>query len=177
MLEKLKYPIGKLNLPEKITSSNVQKWISIIENHPDKLSNLVQNLDDSQLDTQYRPEGWTIRQVIHHLADSHHNIYTRFKWTLTEEKPTIKAYYEERWAELFDSKTAPIQLSLNHLKAVHAKWVYLLKGLSEKDLDKTFIHPEGNKIVSLKENISIYAWHCEHHYEHINQLIIRKNWK
>lgn len=177
MLEKLKYPIGKLNIPKNITSTDIQKWIEIIDSHPDKLSELVKNLDDTQLDTQYRPEGWTVRQVIHHLADSHHNSYTRFKWTLTEEKPTIKAYYEERWAELFDSKTAPIQLSLNHLKAVHAKWVFLLKGLSEKDLDKTFIHPEGNKIVSLKENIGIYAWHCEHHYEHINQLMIRKNWK
>ncbi len=177
MLEKLKYPIGKLEIPENIDEENIQNWISIIENHPKKLSKLVQNLDVNQLDTQYRPEGWTIRQVIHHLSDSHHNSYTRFKWTLTEDKPIIKTYYEERWAELFDGKTAPINLSLNNLTALHAKWVYLLKGLSNKDLDKTFIHPDGNEEVTLKENIGIYAWHCEHHYEHINQLLIRKNWK
>ena len=177
MLEKLKYPIGKFEIPKNIDKANIQNWISIIENHPKKLSKLVQNLDDNQLDTQYRPEGWTIRQVIHHLSDSHHNSYTRFKWTLTEDKPIIKVYYEERWAELFDGKTAPINLSLNNLTALHAKWVYLLKGLSNKDLDKTFIHPDGNEEITLKENIGIYAWHCEHHYEHINQLLIRKNWK
>ena len=177
MLEKLKYPIGKTNIPENITETIIQDWISTIENHPKKLSKLVQVLDDNQLDTQYRPKGWTIRQVIHHLSDSHHNSYTRFKWTLTENKPTIKVYFEERWAELFDGKTAPISLSINNLTALHAKWVYLLKGLSNKDLDKTFIHPDGNEEVSLKENIGIYAWHCEHHYEHINQLLIRKNWK
>ena len=177
MLEKLKYPIGKTNIPKNITETIIQNWISTIENHPKKLSKLVQELDDNQLDTQYRPKGWTIRQVIHHLSDSHHNSYTRFKWTLTENKPTIKVYFEERWAELFDGKTAPISLSINNLTALHAKWVYLLKGLSNKDLDKTFIHPDGNEEVSLKENIGIYAWHCEHHYEHINQLLIRKNWK
>ena len=177
MLEKLKYPIGKPNIPENMSKENIESWISIIENHPKKLSKLVKNLDNNQLDTQYRPEGWTIRQVVHHLSDSHHNSYTRFKWTLTEDKPIIKVYYEERWAELFDSKTAPINLSLNNLTALHAKWIFLLKGLSFKELDKTFIHPDGNEEVSLKENIGIYAWHCDHHYEHINQLLIRKNWK
>jgi hypothetical protein len=177
MLEKLKYPIGKVNIPKNITEAVIATWVSTIENHPRKLAKLVQDLDNNQLDTQYRPEGWTIRQVIHHLSDSHHNSYTRFKWTLTEEKPIIKAYYEERWAELFDGKTAPIELSLNNLTALHAKWVFLLKGLSFKDLDKIFIHPSANEEVSLKENIGIYAWHCEHHYEHINQLLIRKNWK
>ncbi|MCF6280306.1 MAG: putative metal-dependent hydrolase [Flavobacteriaceae bacterium] len=177
MLEKLKYPIGKVKITKDITKDDIDNWISIIEKHPNKLSKLVLTLDNNQLDTQYRPEGWTIRQVIHHLSDSHHNSYTRFKWTLTEDKPIIKVYYEERWAELFDSKTAPINLSLNNLTALHAKWVFLLKGLSFKELDKVFIHPDGNEEVTLKENIGIYAWHCEHHYEHINQLLIRKNWK
>lgn len=176
-LEKLKYPIGKTNIPENIEANHVQKWIHIIEEHPAKLENLVQHLTEEQLDTPYRDGGWTVRQVIHHLYDSHHNSYTRFKWTLTEDKPTIKAYFEDRWAELFDYKTAPISLSINSLKALHAKWTYFLKGLSMQDLESTFIHPEGNETVSLKENIGIYAWHCEHHYEHINQLLIRKNWK
>lgn len=177
MLNEFKYPIGKLSIPQKITKSDIDNWISIIENHPKKLLQLVQNLNDNQLDTQYRPEGWTIRQVIHHLSDSHHNSYTRFKWTLTEDKPIIKTYYEARWAELFDGKTAPISLSLNNLTALHAKWVFFLKGLSSKDLSKIFIHPDGNEEITLKENIGIYAWHCEHHYEHINQLMIRKGWK
>lgn len=173
----LKYPIGIASIPKDITPDDINKWISTIETLPVKLKQLVTNLTEKQLDTTYRQDGWTIRQVIHHLSDSHHNSYTRFKWALTEDKPIIKVYFEERWAELSDSKTAPISLSLNNLIALHAKWVYLLKGLSEEQLTKSFIHPDGNEEVSLGENIGIYAWHCEHHYEHINQLMIRKGWK
>ena len=173
----LRYPIGIASIPSEITLDELNKWIVTIENLPLKLEKLVANLTDEQLDTTYRPNGWTIRQVIHHLSDSHHNSYTRFKWTLTEDKPIIKAYYEERWAELFDSRSAPINLSLNYLKALHAKWVYLLKGLTDEQLNRSFIHPEGNEELSLKKIIGIYAWHSEHHYEHINQLMIRKGWK
>lgn len=176
MLEKLKYPIGKLEIPTNINNKNIEDWISIIEHFPNRLENLVQHLSEEQLDTTYRENGWTIRQVIHHCYDSHHNSYTRFKWTLTEDKPIIKAYYEERWAELFDSKSAPISLSLHAIKALHAKWVYLLKGLSEENLAAFFIHPSGNEEVTLKKNIGIYAWHCNHHFAHIQQLMIRKNW-
>lgn len=175
-MDKLKYPIGKPNIPTKISSELLTEWITTLELFPEKLKNLVGSLSEKQLDTPYRDKGWTIRQVIHHCADSHHNSYTRFKWTLTEDKPVIKAYFEDRWAELFDSKTAPIQLSLDALKALHAKWVYFLKGLTEEDLNKYFIHPDGNEKVNLKENIGIYAWHCNHHYAHIEQLLIRKNW-
>jgi len=175
-MDKLKYPIGKPNIPTKISSELLTEWITTLELFPEKLKNLVSSLSEKQLDTPYRDKGWTIRQVIHHCADSHHNSYTRFKWTLTEDKPVIKAYFEDRWAELFDSKTAPIQLSLDALKALHAKWVYFLKGLTEEDLNKCFIHPDGNEKVSLKENIGVYAWHCNHHYAHIEQLLIRKNW-
>ncbi|REE82021.1 DinB family protein [Lutibacter oceani] len=176
MLEKLKYPIGKLTIPTSITNKTIEEWILVIENFPVKLENLVKNLSDSQLDTVYRENGWTIKQVIHHCADSHINSYIRFKWSLTENTPLIKAYYEDKWAELFDSKSAPISLSLNQLKALHEKWVFLLKGLSINDLQKEFIHPEGNKSVSLAENIGIYAWHCNHHYAHINNLIVTKGW-
>lgn len=175
-LEHLKYPIGKVSIPVPISSNQVKEWVKILEEFPGKITGLVKNLDDKQLDTPYRPEGWTIRQVVHHLADSHHNSYTRFKWTLTEDKPTIKAYFEERWAELHDSKSAPILLSLNALATTHAKLVYLLKGLSQDDLESIFIHPDGNEEVSLKENIGIYAWHSQHHYAHIENLIIRKGW-
>lgn len=173
-LNKLKYPIGKTTIPSEISKQNIDEWIDVIEEFPSKLIALVKNLSKEQLDTPYRKDGWTIRQVIHHCYDSHHNSYTRFKWTLTEDKPVIKAYFEDRWAALFDTKSAPTQLSLDSLKALHAKWVYLLKGLSDDDLNKTFIHPEGNEEVSLKENIGIYAWHCNHHFAHIEQLLIRK---
>jgi len=176
MLKELKYPIGKPILPDKITALDIEAWINILEEFPKKLSNLVKNLTDKQLDTTYRKDGWTIRQVIHHLADSHHNSYTRFKWALTENKPIIKVYFEDRWAELFDSKTSPILFSLNSLTALHTKWVYLLKGLSKSDLKKVFIHPEGNEEVSLVQNIGIYAWHCRHHFAHIENLLKKNDW-
>lgn len=175
-MEHLKYPIGTPNIPKEITAIHIKNWIQTIENFPLELSNLVNNLTEDQLDTPYRDGGWTIRQVIHHCSDSHHNSYTRFKWTLTEDKPIIKAYYEDKWAELFDSASGPIQLSLNTLTALHAKWIYFLKGLTESDLNKSFIHPDGNEEVTLKENIGIYAWHCKHHYAHIEHLMKRKKW-
>lgn len=176
MLEHLKYPIGQPDIPTSITDKQIKEWISIIEDFPSKLNELVKNLSDTQLDTKYRENGWTIRQVIHHCADSHQNSYIRFKWTLTEDKPVIKAYYEDRWAELFDSASAPIQLSLNVLKALHEKWGYLLKRLPKNDLEKEFTHPETNKGISLANNIGIYAWHCNHHFAHIFNLMQAKKW-
>jgi radical SAM superfamily enzyme YgiQ (UPF0313 family) len=175
-LLKLKYPIGQFDCPHTISSDHIESWISILEYFPNRLENLVKDLTNDQLDTQYRPDGWTIRQVIHHLSDSHHHSYTRFKWALTEDKPVIKAYYEERWAELFDSKKAPIDMSLLHLKAIHAKLVYLLKGLSEDHLNKCFVYPETQSDVVLKKNTGIYAWHSNHHYSHIENLMKRNNW-
>jgi hypothetical protein len=176
VLEKLKYPIGKTVIPTKITNIHLINWIDTIKQFPLKLENLVVNLSEEQLETPYRENGWTIRQVVHHCYDSHHNSYTRFKWTLTEDTPIIKVYHEDLWAKLFDTKSAPISLSIDGLKALHAKWVYLLNGLSENDLNSIFIHPSGNEEVSLKENIGIYAWHCNHHFAHIEQLMIRMNW-
>ncbi|WP_435416324.1 YfiT family bacillithiol transferase [Polaribacter aestuariivivens] len=176
-LEQLKYPIGKTIIPKEISKRNIEEWISVLEKFPQELEFLTKNLSENQLDTPYRENGWTIRQVIHHCYDSHHNSYTRFKWALTEDEPIIKAYFEERWAELPDSKAAPIFLSIDGLKALHSKWVYLLKNVSDKDLAKKFIHPSNNKKTSLKENICIYAWHCNHHFAHIEQLLIRKGWK
>ncbi|GGK17283.1 putative metal-dependent hydrolase [Yeosuana aromativorans] len=175
-LELLKYPIGKFDCPQNINSGHIEGWISILEHFPNRLEQLVKDLNAEQLDTVYRPGGWTVRQVVHHVSDSHHHSYARFKWALTEDKPVIKAYYEDRWAELFDSRTAPIDMSILHLKAIHFKLVYLLKGLSDADLNKTFIHPETNKEVLLKQNIGIYAWHCNHHYTHIENLLKRNQW-
>lgn len=175
-LEKLRFPIGPFHCPENISPQHIQEWISILEYFPNRLEKLVASLNDEQLDTAYRLEGWTIRQVIHHLADSHHHSYIRFKWALTEDKPVIKYYYEQLWAELDDAKTAPIEMSINHLKAIHAKLVYVLKSLSDADLNKSFIHPEHNEEVPLKKNVGIYAWHSNHHFAHIENVMTRKGW-
>ncbi len=175
-LEFLRYPIGHFNCPETITQHHLDSWIDILDSFPGNLERIVSNLSQEQLDTPYREGGWTVRQVVHHVADSHHHSYIRFKWALTEDKPVIKYYYEQLWAELDDAKTAPIDLSLKHLSAIHAKLVYLLKGLSSEQLNKSFIHPEHNEEVVLKKNVGIYAWHSEHHYAHIKNLLDRKGW-
>lgn len=175
-LEFLRYPIGKPAIPEEITNQLLIEWIDILEKTPENLKRLVSKLSETQLDTPYRPEGWTIRQVVHHMADSHHNSYIRFKWGLTEDSPVIKAYNEKAWANLFDTKSAPIELSLAHLSAVHAKLVYLLKGLTSEDLKRTFEHPESGDITRLDENVGRYAWHSQHHLAHIENLLKRNSW-
>lgn len=175
-LEDLKYPIGKYIIPNSITTEKLAGWISILEELPQKFTDLTSSMNDEQLDTPYRPEGWTVRQVVHHVSDSHHHSYIRFKWGLTENNPVIKPYLEQEWANLFDTRTAPIQMSLNHLKAVHFKLVYLLRGLSEEQLNRTFTHPDGNEVTTLKENIGRYVWHGSHHYAHIANLVKRKGW-
>ncbi len=163
----LRYPIGKFECPGTITPEHISKWISDIEKLPSKISDLVSDFSRGQLETPYRDGGWTARQVIHHIHDSHHHGYIRFKWAMTEEKPLIKAYNEQLWAELFDTKSAPVSLSLDLIKALHAKWVFFLKGLSPIDLKREFIHPEGNITISLAEDIGIYAWHGNHHLAHL----------
>lgn len=175
-LEKLKYPIGKYEIPNPIADTQVKDWITILEELPQKFEGLTASLTDSQLDTPYRPGGWSVRQVVHHVSDSHHHSYIRFKWALTEENPVIKPYLEKEWANLFDTRTAPIEMSLKHLKAVHFKLVYLLRGLSEDQLNRKFTHPEGNTESTLKENIGRYAWHGTHHLAHVENVIKRENW-
>lgn len=175
-LEELRYPIGKFEVPSSISEEQISEWINVLENYPNKLELLVKELTTTQLETPYRPGGWTVRQVIHHVADSHHHSYIRFKWALTEENPTIKPYFEKEWAKLFDTQTAPIELSLNHLSAVHAKLVYLLKGLSSLDLKRSFVHPENKESTTLEENIGRYVWHGNHHYNHIKNLLQREGW-
>ena len=175
-INKLQYPIGHFIYPDQVTQGIVSKWIRILEELPVTLENLVKHLSDEQLETPYRPGGWTVRQLVHHIADSHHHSYTRFKWALTEDEPLIKAYEEKEWSSLFDAKTAPIELSLFYLKALHAKMVFLLCGLSSEDLDKCYVHPDGNTKVTVKENIGKYAWHSQHHCAHIQGLLGRKEW-
>ncbi|MGJ8659735.1 MAG: YfiT family bacillithiol transferase [Cellulophaga fucicola] len=175
-LDSLKYPIGHFSCPKEISKEQLHNWILILENFPKKLQDLVVNLNDTQLNTPYRPEGWSVRQLIHHIADSHHHSYTRFKWSLTEDKPVIKAYEEKDWAMLTDATTAPIVLSLNYITALHAKMVYLLKLLSVEQLQLEFIHPADSSKVSVAENIGRYAWHSNHHYGHIENLCKREGW-
>lgn len=174
-LERLKYPIGQFECPKHITETHIKEWIAVLETLPNRLEELVNHLNDEQLNTPYRPEGWTIREVVHHISDSHHHSYIRFKWAMTENKPTIKAYNEQAWANQFDYK-APIEHSLLHIKAIHTKLVYYLKGLTIEDLERSFIHPETNNTVVLKENIGIYAWHSNHHYAHIETVVKQKGW-
>lgn len=175
-LEKLKYPIGQFECPEQINEKHIVAWINVLETFPIRFEALVKHLTKEQLDTPYRPGGWTIRQTVHHVSDSHHHCYIRFKWALTENTPLIKAYNEADWARIHDSKTAPIQMSLEHIKAIHYKLVYLLKGLSKEDLKREFKHPETNSNISLDYNIGNYAWHSSHHYAHIENVLKHKGW-
>jgi len=166
-LDQLKYPIGKFEQPAIIDQKQIENWISIIETFPEQLSAEVINLDLKDLEKQYRPGGWTIRQVVNHCADSHMNSVIRFKLALTEDTPTIKPYEEARWAELSDSRDFPIESALKMLEGLHERWAHLLKSLSHQDLEKQFIHPDNDALISLKTNIGIYAWHCEHHLAHV----------
>lgn len=174
-LESLKYPIGRNRVEEAADKASVNKCIKEIETLPKKLKAAANGLNTRQLNTPYRPEGWTVRQVIHHIADSHMNAYIRFKLALTEDKPIIKPYDEKLWAELPDTNSVDIQVSLDLIKTLHTRWSALLKQLNDKDLSKEFIHPEsGTK--NLKETICHYAWHGNHHLAHITSLKQRMNW-
>lgn len=175
-LEKLKHPIGQHEKPALITQELMQSFIQKIAAFPENLKKAVIHLSDEQLDTPYRPDGWTIRQVVHHCADSHMNALCRFKLALTEDNPVIKPYHEEIWAELADSKTLEIAPSLILLEGLHQRWVKLLSSLSAAELQRSFIHPSHGNKVFLDENTSIYAWHGEHHLAQITELKKRKNW-
>ncbi|MCO5724062.1 YfiT family bacillithiol transferase [Robiginitalea marina] len=172
----LRYPIGKFHPPDSITREIQDAWISELEGLPARLSALVLPLDGHILETPYRPGGWTVRQVVHHLADSHHNSYMRFKWALTEDVPLIKVYDEKAWAALPDATQGPISLSLFHLEAVHSRLVYLLRELDAGQLLRRFRHPESGE-TTLLENIGRYAWHGNHHYAHIDNLLLSRGWK
>jgi hypothetical protein len=175
ILEKEKYPIGKCNISD-INTEIINKAIEDIKQFPIKLQLAVKHLDDKQLNTQYRKDGWTIRQVIHHCADSHINSFIRLKLTLTEENPIVKPYFEELWATSIDYVEMPISPSLKILEGIHERWVKILENLKEVDFDKTFIHPEKGDVYSIKQHIILYAWHSNHHLKHITNLIENKNW-
>ena len=141
-----------------------------------QMRSAVAGLNEGQLETPYRAGGWTVRQVVHHVADSHLNSYIRFRWTLTEDTPTIKAYDETRWAELPDAKTAPVEVSLKLLESLHVRWVYLLETLDDEAFKRSFVHPETGEEISLERNLALYAWHGRHHCAHITALRERNGW-
>ncbi len=172
----LRYPVGKFNFPDTVSAGERAKFIGEIAEAPFRLREVVKGLGDSELDTPYRPGGWTVRQVVHHVPDSHLNSYIRFRWALTEEEPTIKAYHEDRWAELPDARTAPVEVSLKLLESLHSRWVGLLRSLTEQDWQRTFRHPSLG-LLRLEQNAALYAWHGRHHVAHIASLRERMGWK
>ncbi|EAZ81815.1 YfiT family bacillithiol transferase [Algoriphagus machipongonensis] len=174
-IELLKYPIGKFQKPEAITQENIKEAIAEFKALPKHLEATVKDLLEPQLQTPYRPGGWTVRQVVHHLADSHMNAYMRFKLALTESNPTIKPYDEAAWANLSDSKL-PIEISIGILKNIHFRLGTILDEMSDSDFSKTYYHPESQSTVPLKEVILMYDWHGKHHLAHIQALMIREKW-
>ncbi len=171
----LRYPIGRFQWPESITADERAQYIDKIAATPAMLREAVAGLTPEQLDTPYREGGWTVRQLAHHIPDSHLNSYVRFKLALTEDEPTIKPYDEAAWALLGDSATTPVETSLCLLECLHERWVNLMRGISEADWARTFRHPERGT-VSLDRNAALYAWHGDHHVEHIRALRRRSGW-
>ncbi len=176
MTTDLRFPIGSFSFEGHISAEQRLNWISDIAHLPTRLAAALDDLNAEQLDTPYRPEGWTVRQVTHHIADSHLNSFTRFKLALTEDQPAIKPYYEERWALLSDTLQAPVELSTTLIAALHERWVYLFRSMSDADYGRTFFHPESLKVFRLDEVLGTYSWHGRHHVAHITTLRNRMGW-
>lgn len=174
-LEQLQYPIGKFKYPETVSAEDIQEAIKVIRSFPFQMMEAVKGLTDEQLDTPYRPEGWTIRQVVHHTADSHMNAYIRFKLALTEDNPTIRPYKQALWAELADSKDHP-DVSLFILTGVHKRWVDIMENMREADWESKLRHPEVERQLTLALFSQQYRWHCRHHLGHVTGLMERMGW-
>ena len=171
----MRYPIGRFEMKKEIASDERRRYIDQMAGAPAKLREAVGGLSSSQLDTPYRPEGWTVRQVVHHLADSHMNAYVRFKLALTEANPSVKSYDQGRWAELEDSRTAPVEASLSIFEGVYQRWIILLRSLSAEDFVRTLNHPDMG-VFRLDSYLGMCAWHGDHHIAHITSLRGRMNW-
>lgn len=171
----LQYPIGKFAFPNEITADSRKRWIDEISAAPSGLRDAVAGLSDEQLDTEYRPGGWTVRQVVHHLPDSHMNSYCRFKLALAEDEPAVKSYDENRWAQFADARSAPVEPSLSLLESLHKRWVMLLRSLDQADWRRAFRHSDLG-LVTLERNLALYAWHGKHHIAHITELRRRMPW-
>lgn len=167
----LKYPVGKYEAPAEITDEIFEQWILTLQELPEKLKKLVGNLSYDELGLQYRPGGWNVKQVVHHLADSHMNSFIRFKLILTEDNPTIKPYDEGAWAKTADADNEEITESIEILEGLHNRWVMLLKSLKPEHKKRTYFHPEYNREFTLEWMLGLYNWHCKHHLAHIKQAI------
>ncbi len=170
-----RYPIGKFVYAGPLTAEQKRKFLSDIEETPSRLRAALAGLSDAQLDTPYRDGGWTLRQVAHHVPDSHMNAYIRFKLALTEDEPTIKPYMEKRWAELPDASRSPIEVSLVLLESLHRRWMLTLRDIAEDEWQRTFRHPELGAM-SLEKTLALYSWHGRHHVAHVTSLREMKGW-
>jgi len=167
-IELLKYPAGKLDIPSQISHEEIIIYKKTIAEFPERVATEIEGLSDEELlSYHYRSGGWNIKQVLNHCVDSHMNSFFRFKLALTEENPIIRPYNETAWAELPDTLAYNLDESLALLKSIHKRWVFLLDSLTAEQFNRTFIHPDGDEVVTLKENLCIYAWHCENHFLHI----------
>ena len=175
-LEQLQYPIGRYRRPDVITKDHLQSWSEEIAALPGLLEAALDGWPDEQLDTPYRPGGWTVRQLVHHIADSHMNAHCRLRLALTEEQPTIKPYEQDGWVKLADADQMPVSHSLGIVRGVHARWAFLLKNLEANQLQRTFVHPEHGKVFTVEEMNGLYAWHGKHHVAHITELKKRMKW-
>jgi uncharacterized damage-inducible protein DinB len=170
-----RYPIGKFSYDGNLTENQKGTFLDEIAQTPVRLRAAVKGLSSDQLDTPYRPGGWTVRQVVHHVPDSHLNAYVRFKLALTEDAPTIKPYAEDRWAELADTKATPVEVSLTLLDSLHDRWVRLLRALTTEEWKRTFRHPDLGPM-TLEKTLALYAWHGRHHVAHVTALREREGW-
>jgi len=175
LMTDLRYPIGPFAYAGESSAEQRSAFIDRIEMAPARLRAAVEGLAPEQLDTPYRPGGWTVRQVVHHVPDSHINSYCRFRLALTEDTPSVKGYDEKIWAELFDSRTAPVEVSLTLLESLHRRWVLQLRAMTPADFARTFLHSELGP-VTLDRNLALYAWHGDHHVAHITSLRARMGW-
>lgn len=174
-IDKIRYPFGRMPVYDDISSEMLDNWIETIGKLPNDLKNLISDINPSLEMAKYREGGWTIKQLIHHIADSHVNAYIRLKLALTEDAPIIKPYYEERWAELVDTFETPIQLSIQILEGIHGRMYCLLKAMSSEDFKRTYYHPEHKINISLAQLTGMYDWHSRHHLEHIK--IAKQNYE
>lgn len=174
-MEDLRYPIGKFT-EQPYSAELLAAWLNDIKSLPLYLENAILNLDEAQLNTTYREGGWTVKQLVHHVADSHMNAYIRFKLGITEQNPTIKPYEEAKWADMPDSLNIPVNISLTLLHALHTRWMEVLRHISQEEFDRKVYHPEHKKEMTLWFLLGLYAWHGKHHVAHITSLRERKGW-
>ena len=172
----LRYPVGKFDWEAPVSETEHPRLIAEVAETPGALRAAIAGLSPDKLETRYRPGGWTVKQVVHHVPDSHLNAYTRFKLALTENEPTIKPYDEAAWAELPDSRKVPIDVSLDLLESLHMRWVTLLRSMDPADFRRTLKHPERDRVLTLGQLLALYAWHGRHHVGHILALRKREGW-